>query len=107
MASMTSHDARHARFSSREEGREEHVPHPLLAMILTNALDAVKARRRGSTLRHAREWMCASDAPGLLGFERTCRDLALDPVVVRRRVGLRRSRGRVVSRRGFGRGPSG
>jgi hypothetical protein len=75
-------------------------------MVLVTALDALKARRRGFALRRARAWICADDAEGVLGFERACRDLALDPVVVRRRLGLRRRRGRHVSRRGFGRGPS-
>jgi hypothetical protein len=83
-----------------------HLPHPFLALVLVNALDAVKSRRRGFALRRAREWICVEQEPRTLGFEQTCRDLALDPVVIRRRVGLRRSRGRVVSRRGFRRGPS-
>jgi hypothetical protein len=75
-------------------------------MVLVNALDTLKARRRGLALRQAREWICTDELPGRLDFERTCRDLALDPVVIRRRIGLRRNRGRHVSRRGFRRGPS-
>ena len=86
--------------------RSQRFPHPLLALVLANALETVKRRRRGYALRRARDWICVGDQPEVLGFERTCRDLALDPVVIRRRVGLRRSRGRVVSRRGFARGAS-
>jgi hypothetical protein len=94
-------DARYAKPSAPER-----VPHPLLAIVLVNALDAVRARRRGPALRRAREWICTDEAPGTLGFERTCRDLALDPVVIRRRIGLRRTRGRHVSHRGLLRSPS-
>jgi len=92
--------------SSASDDAAERIPHPLLALVLVNALDTVKKRRRGPSLRRAREWMCMGDVPGRLGFERTCRDLSLDPARVRRRVGLRRARIRDVSRRGFRRGPS-